>query len=150
MPSQKPFPPKPNFQIPHVKKYKSHSLWSDAAWNALLSYLTSFQNKDALKLFIEIITTPDERAMITRRAAIIERVLNKIHYRAICEELRITPQTLNSLKKALSEKQYRSYRERGKTERTKRTYSPLPEKTKRKSIQKRRTKFGTISMPFPS
>ncbi len=138
-----------HIRIPTIKTHKTRSEWTRAMWDILLSHLCSLKDKGTLKAFMELIVTPHERATIVRRAAAIQQLKHNVRYVDICRELFIAPQTLTSLKKALTEHQYRSYRERGKTERRKKVYSSSPQKSKKIPTRKKRTKYGTISTPFP-
>ena len=77
----------------------------------------------------------------------MERINSRKKYREIAEELWLSPQTISSIKKAVSENSYRSYRERGKTERKKKAYSH--DKISRKKPYGRpvHTKYGTVYLP---
>lgn len=81
------------------------------------------------------------------RVATLEGLASGKSYKKIGEELWLSPQTISSIKKAVSEKLYRSYRDRGKSERKKKTYSTI--KTPRNKPKRvfRRTKYGVLYMP---
>jgi len=82
------------------------------------------------------------------RAATLKELISGKGPRQISRELFISSQTINVIKKAMTENKYRSYLERSKKERKKKEYS-----TDRRPIRKlpkgrpKRTKYGTIYMP---
>ncbi len=83
------------------------------------------------------------------RVAVIERIrLGKRPYQ-IAEELYLSRQTINAIRKTANKEGYRSYRERGKTERKKKIYSVGPEKENKKKYRGRphKTKYGTVYLP---
>ena len=89
-----------------------------------------------------------ERHNVVMRAAALGRINSGERYREIAEALWISPQTVSSLKKALHERSYKSYRERGKSERKKRIYSrDLARKEKKSRGRPVRTKYGTLYLP---
>ena len=77
-----------------------------------------------------------------RRAAALTYIKNGNSYREIGNELWATPQMISALVKALREPSYRSYHERSKTERAKRT-SPISLSSYRPRTKRIRTKYGT-------
>ncbi len=93
--------------IPPVSHYSTHKEWERAAWEILTQ---SPHILDALM-------SPYERRILVMRAAIVHRVHLGKSYREIGDELWCAPQTVSSIKKSLKERQYRSYWQRGKTER---------------------------------
>jgi len=137
-----------NLDIPLIKHHTSRAAWNDAAWETLLAYCVTLKEITTLKSFLELISTPYEQRAMIRRAAVLSRLAHGHSYREIRKELFLTPQTISSLKRALDTQQYRSYRERGKTERKKKIYSPVSQ-TKQTRTRKHRTKFGTITIPLP-
>ncbi|OGY96755.1 MAG: hypothetical protein A2122_00325 [Candidatus Liptonbacteria bacterium GWB1_49_6] len=98
--------------------------------------------------FLDLLVTSNERHNLVVRAAAIERIISGEKYSQIAKELWLSSQTISSIKKALRERSYKSYRERGKSERKTRIYSRDITKKERKSRGRSvRTKYGTIHMP---
>lgn len=126
------------FALPPIDHYSSRKEWEDACWQKIS------KSGD----FLEILVTSYERHGLVMRAAVIESVKLGKRYRQIADELWLSPQTISSIKKAINESGYRSYRERSKTERKKKTYSPDFTSTRKKRHGKPiRTKFGTVYLP---
>lgn len=125
--------------LPSLNNYSSRKEWEDACWQKILKF------KDLL----ESLTTSNERHNLVMRAAVMEAINSGKKYREMAEELYLSPQTISAIKKALKENNYRSYRERGKTERKKKIYSDWS-KPKKKKYRGRpvRTKYGTIYLPY--
>lgn len=125
------------FALPPVHGYPSRKEWEHACWSKLLKS----------KNLIASLVTHNERRNLVMRAAVIDRIHSGNTYRQIGKELWLSPQTVSSIKKAAKEHGYRSYRERGKTERKKRVYSPLTIPIKRLHGRSVRTKYGTVYLP---
>lgn len=123
---------------PPVSNYPSRAAWETACWEKLSA------SRELLRLLI----TAHERRDLVLRAAALDRLLAGKSYRQIGDELWLSPQTVSGIKKVFREKNYRSYLERSKTERKKRTYHPLrrpiPPKPRGRSV---RTKYGTVYIP---
>lgn len=97
---------------------------------------------------MELLATANERHNLIMRAAVIDCMSSGKKFRQIVEELQLSPQTVSSIKKAIRENRYRSYRERGKTERKKKVYSRgTARTTRRRSGRPVRTKYGTVYLP---
>jgi hypothetical protein len=98
---------------------------------------------------LQLLLTSHERRDLVRRAAALEGLVSGKSYRQIGEELWLSPQTINVVKKAINENNYRSYLERSKTERKKRKYSfhPIPSKSRPRG-RPHRAKYGTIYLPY--
>ena len=94
---------------------------------------------------LDSLVTPNERRNIVMRAAIVELISSGKGTRHISRELQISRQTISSVKKITKERSYKSYRERGKTERKKKVYSSHPSKKKPHRYY-RRTKYGKVYM----
>jgi len=125
--------------LPPLDRYSSRQEWEDACWQKIL------KSEDFLKL----LTTRNERHNLVMRAAIIDAINSGKKYREIAEELWLSPQTVSTIKKATKENNYRSYRERGKTERKKKVYSAGPISRRRKHRGRAvRTKYGTVYLPY--
>ncbi|MFH1193008.1 MAG: Trp family transcriptional regulator [Candidatus Jorgensenbacteria bacterium] len=126
------------FTFPSVHNYPSRKEWERACWGKLLKS----------KNLIALLATPNERRNLVMRAAVTERINAGKKYRQIAEELWLSPQTISSIRKALSENGYRSYRERGKTERKKKVYYSLfPPREHQRRGRPVRTKYGTVYLP---
>ena len=128
-----------SFTLPLVSRYSSRQKWEEACWNKILNS----------KGILESAITSYERHNLVMRAAVIERINSGKKYKQIAEELWLSPQTISSINKSISENNYKSYRERGKSERKKKIYSPDPVSNKPKHKGRpRRTKYGTIYLPY--
>jgi len=109
-----------------------------ACWHKIL------KSEELLQLLI----TSYERHNLVMRVAALEGLAAGKSYRQIGRELWLSPQTISGIKKALREKNYRSYLERSKKERKKKKYSFSAASAKsRPSGTPRRTKYGTIYLP---
>lgn len=127
-----------NSALPLINEYPSRKEWEAACWQNIL------RSENLLQLLI----TSHERHIIVMRAATTERLIAGKSYRKIGEELWLSPQTISGIKKAIGEKSYRSYLERSKKERRKRKYSFVPAPARRRRGWPRRTKYGTIYLPY--
>lgn len=124
--------------LPPVSCYPSRKEWEEACWKKIVK---------SEKLLDSLVTSYERRNLVMR-AAVIDRLNSGKRQKEIAKELWSSPQTINSIKKALGEDGYRSYRERGKTERKKKLYSHHPSRKKRKPHGRPvRTKYGTIYLP---
>ena len=125
------------FKLPPLSRYSLRKEWENACWQKLLKSGN----------LLPLLATPNERHNLIMRAAAMERINSGEKYRQIAEELWLSPQTISSIKKAVSENSYKSYRERGKTERKKKVYSH--DKISKRRIHGRpvHTKYGTIYLP---
>lgn len=130
---------KTQFSFPPLSRYSSRTEWEDVCWHKLLKSGSS----------LELLFTSRERHNLVMRAAVINGMNLGKRYRQIAEELWLSPQTISSVKKAVSGSGYRSYRERSKIERKKISYSSNVVPTKKKYRGRpQRTKYGTIYMPY--
>ena len=137
-------------EIPLLANFSSRSAWEEDVWRTLVARFAALREPKELSAALDLLITAKERSLFLRRAATVDRILAGRSYRKISEELWLTHQTISAIKKALKEKKYRSYNERGKTERKKRVYSPgLQSSSNRKDFSKRRvrTKYGTLTIP---
>lgn len=125
--------------LPPVGGYPSRKEWQKACWRKLLKASD----------FLGVLVTSNERRNLVMRAAVMDRLDSGKSYKQIVEELRLSPQTVSSIRKAASGNGYRSYRERGKTERKNRKYDSAPLIPKKPKPRGRpvRTKYGTIYLP---
>ncbi len=128
--------------LPLLKNYPSRKEWEAACWRQI----------SKSEQLLNLSTTSEERHDLVMRIAAISGLISGKSYRKISEEFFISTQTVRSAKKALEDRNYRSYSERGKTQRKKKVYSSGP---KQKSNHKwregkwaHRTKYGTVYMPY--
>jgi len=138
---------KESIAIPSIDNYSSREEWETACWRKIL------ESKELLPLLI----TSHERRDLVRRAAAMDMLISGKSYQEIGNELWVSPQTISVIKKAMNENAYRSYLERSHRERKKRKYSPSLVSAKSSVSAKsrarpygrpRRTKYGTIHMPY--
>lgn len=137
-------------EIPPTAGFPSRSAWEEDVWRILIARFLALREPKELSEALDLFITAKERSLFLRRAAAANRILAGRSYRKIGEELWLTHQTISAIKKALKEKKYRSYNERGKTERKKRIYSPGPQPSgswKNFSGRRVRTKYGTLTIP---
>lgn len=127
--------------LPPLKNYPSRKDWEDACFRRIL------ESKDLLYILFSV----HERRRLVLRAAALEGLASGKSYREISKELWLSLQTVSGIKKAVNDREYRSYAERSKEERKKKRYagggllSPKPKKSKGRP---KRTKYGTIYMPY--
>jgi Trp operon repressor len=126
--------------LPSIDKYSSRKEWESACWQKIL------KSDELLRLLV----TSHEQHNLVMRAATLKEIMSGKGPRQISRELFISLQTIGVVKKSMNENSYRSYLERSKKERKKRKYSARPSVAKPKYLgrRRRRTKFGTIYMPF--
>ena len=122
-----------------IADYSSRKEWEE---NSLQKILES-------KELLSILLTSYERHNLVIRAAVLQGLDVGKGHRQLSRELFVSLQTINSVKKASAENNYRSYSERSKKERKKRKYSTSSFGT----ITKRRgrpvrTKYGIVHMPY--
>jgi len=124
------------FNLPPIKNYSSRKEWEDVCWKIIL------KSRDLLTSVI----TPYERHNLIMRVVAMEKISAGKPYREISRELLLSLQTITSIKKIIERKNYRSYRERGKTERKEKRYTPNKSKIvfREKTI---RTKYGRVRLP---
>lgn len=121
-----------------IDTFSSRKAWEDACWRKLIKS----------PKVLQLITTATERHNFVMRVAARERLQAGVQHRQIARELLLSLQTIGVIKKAAQENSYRSYRERGKTERKKRSYTHnivRPATIRRGKPVK--TKYGTIHIP---
>lgn len=122
-------------KLPRADEYPSRKDWEEASWNIVKTFPE----------LLDSIVTPYEKKAIAMRALALQCFEEGKSYRDISRELWLSLQTLSTIKKGAKEKKYRSYGDRGKTERKKRVYSPM----NRKRVKIRRgaphkTKYGIV------
>ena len=127
------------FALPPINRYSSRQEWEEACWRKIL------KSNNLLKLLV----TSYERRNLVMRATVMAGVNSGKKYKQIAEELWLSPQTISSIKKALRENSYRSYRERSKKERKKKVYSSSPVSSQKRKHHGKpvRTKYGTVYLP---
>ena len=125
-------------QMPSPRDYSSRNEWEAACWEKIVG------SEELLRLVV----TSHERHDIVMRIAALARLVSGVSYQKIGEELWLSPQTISGIKKAVSEKTYRSYLERSKKERKKRVCSTIGEpRWHRPRGTPRRTKYGVLYVP---
>lgn len=123
---------------PPIDAYSSRAEWEAACW----------RNLRESKELLEMLTTVHERRIFVLRAAALDRLISGESYRQIGRELWLSPQTISGIKKAIRENGYRSYLERSKKERKKRSYSPTSKSfAARPHGRTIRTKYGKMRIP---
>jgi len=125
--------------LPPISHYRSREEWEENCWEKIR------KSGELLNL----LATPYERHNLVMRAAVMDRIKSGKSYRQIGEELWLSSQTISGIKKAINRNKYRSYRERGKTERKKRVYSPDTKQIRKKPRGRPvRTKYGIVYLPY--
>lgn len=125
--------------LPPIDSFSSRKEWETACWQKLL------KSEELLKT----LTTSYERHNIVMRAAVSDGFIAGKSYRRISKETQLSLQTIGVIKKAIRERNYRSYLERSKKERKKRKYSAYSVSAKRRLIgTPRRAKHGTICLSY--
>ncbi len=126
--------------LPSIDKYSSRKEWEEACWRKI-------SKSDEL---FPLLITFSERHELIMRAAVLKELLSGKGPRQISRELFISTQTIGAIKKSMNENSYRSYSERGKKERKKKVYSidDRPVRRKWPEGKPKRTKYGTIYMPY--
>jgi len=119
--------------LPPRNNYSSRKDWEEDCWNRITR-----SGK-----FLDTLVTANERRNIVMRAAVAEFLNSGKRPQQISRELLISRQTINSIRKAIKERNYKSYRERGKTEQKKKVWSRYPSK-KKPYRRYRRTKYGKV------
>jgi Trp operon repressor len=135
-----PFP-----DIPPISSFPSRKEWEAAVWKKVLARIHGAPSADALDDLLRILTHSSERRRITARAATMARLAQGISYRKIGNELWLSSQTINVIRKGLSERALKSYRSQP---RNKKSYSPDHQTTRRTHGRYRRTKYGKIRIPY--
>lgn len=125
-----------SIKLPLLRDYSNRTEWEGACWEKIS------ESEALLQSFV----TPNERHEIVMRIAAVEGLFAGKSYRKIAEELWLSPQTISSIKKSLTEKGYRSYP--GRNERKKRVYSSIASGRRRPKGRPKRTKYGTMYMPY--
>lgn len=126
--------------LPSLNKYPSRKEWESACWQKVL----------VSKELLDLLTTSHERHDLVMRAATLKELASGKGPRQISREIFVSLQTIGVLKKAMAENNYKSYLERSKKERKKKVYNIDHRPIRRKWPEGRpkRTKFGTIYMPY--
>jgi len=126
------------FKLPPVGHFHSRRKWEEVCWKKV----------SRSGAFLNLLVTSYERHNLVIRAAAVDRISSGERYRQIANALWLSPQTISSIKKALGERSYKSYRERGKLERKKRIYSSDLSRNEKKSRGRPvRTKYGIVYVP---
>ena len=123
--------------LPSRNLYASRKEWERACWKKVMKS----------EKFLDSLVTSNERRNLVMRAAVTEFVNSGKRPQQISRELQISRQTVSSIRKVVKEGGYKSYRERGKTERKKKVYSYHPSK-KKPYRRYRRTKYGKVYLNY--
>jgi len=126
--------------LPSINECSSRKEWENACWRKII------KSEELLEL---LVTFHERHDLVMRAATLKELALGK-GPRQISRELFISSQTINVIKKAMAENNYKSYLERSKKERKKKVYSIDRRSMRRKWPKGRpkRTKFGTIYVNY--
>lgn len=124
--------------FPLIQLFPSRKEWERACWKIIIK---------SPKIFECIVTVGEQHNLVIRAVAIHYVHLGK-SYQQIAKELLLSPQTICSIRKAMQESTYKSYRERGKIERKKKLYSHTPARPQTiHSGKPVGTKYGKIYLP---
>lgn len=129
--------------LPSRSAFSSRALWENACWKKLVR----------LPNILFLIATTTERRKLIMRTAALDRLRVGMPQLHIARDLQLSRQTIHAIKKAMSEDAYRSYWERGKTERKKRTNAGITVRrvgTQRAATHGKKrvkTKYGTVYLP---
>jgi Trp operon repressor len=124
--------------LPLMDNYSSRKEWEEASWQKIA------RSSDLLLLLV----TSHERHNLVMRAAVLEGLTSGKGQRQLSKEFSLSTQTINAVRKAMSENNYRSYLERSKKERKKRKYSvDLSPRGTRQKGRPVRTKYGILHVP---
>jgi Trp operon repressor len=139
-------------KLPSAKNYTSKNQWQSAAWLILVKELHNLKSLNEVNEILNLIVSPQDKKRITLRAKAINRLEEKISYRKINEELGVSLQTLNNIKKSLQEPEYKGYWQR---ERKEKEQIKQKEKWQKRQARKpfspkryRRTKYGRIRINY--
>lgn len=126
-------------RLPLLKDCSSRKEWEEISWKKILKS----------KKLLRTLVTAYERHILVIRAATMEGLIAGKGQRELSRELFVSLQTINAVKKAMTENNYRSYLQRSKKERKKKEYSTnsFGAITKRRGRPKR-TKYGIVHMPY--
>ncbi len=124
--------------LPLIDKYSLRKEWEEACWQKM-------SKSDGL---LSLLITSSERHELTMRAAVLRELMLGKGPREISRDFFVSTQTIGAIKKSMNENGYRSYSERG--ERKKKVYSIDTRPIRRKWPEGRpkRTKYGTIYVPY--
>ncbi len=120
-----------------LSHYSSRKEWEIASWQVILRSPRT----------LDVLITPYERHGLVMRAAVVDGIRSGKSYKEIGNKLWCSPQTISAIKKALNENKYRSYRERGKTERKKKIYSSSGVRKQEPRGRGVHTKYGIVRLP---
>lgn len=125
--------------LPLISSFSSRKEWEDACWTQLMKS----------PKILHLITTVNERHNLVLRAAALDQLRAGARYTRIAKELWLSPQTISAIQKAAKERSYQSYRERGKSDRKKKSYSHSLTRHHSKARRGKavRTKYGTVHLP---
>ncbi len=123
--------------LPLLGDYSLRKEWEEACWHTIL------KSEELLQLLV----TSHEKRDLVMRAAVMDALAAGQSQRQISRELFPSPQTINGVKKAMVERNYRSYAERSKKERKKKRYDESVTPKPKHRGRPVRTKYGTVYIP---
>lgn len=123
--------------LPNLENFSSKKEWEKASWQKIV---------ESGELLLSLATSNEQHNLVMR-AAVLDGLNFGKGQRQLSRELSLSTQTINVVRKAMGENNYRSYLERSKKERKKRKYSyDLSPRMKHKG-RPVRTKYGTLYIP---
>jgi uncharacterized protein YerC len=138
-----------SINIPLLEDFRSRKEWESVAWRIIVKHLMSAKSQEEFDAYFKVILSPNEKGKMLMRAVAMDRIKRGMNYRDISSELLLSSQTVSAIKKSLRDQVYRSYYNRGKTERKKRVYSrDLSPRSARRLGRRQKTKYGTLRMPL--
>ena len=127
--------------FPEVAKFGSRIQREEMAWRALVRRIAEIKSLPELSRMLALYISRPERRKIVRRALAYALLSEGKSYRAIGEELWLSPQSISAIKKSFRERQYRSRRARGGK---KRVYTIEKSRGTIRMGHYRRTKYGPV------
>ncbi len=124
-------------KLPLLDHFSSRKQWEEACWKIIS------KSKESL----DVLTTSYERRNIILRAAALSYLDLGKKSKQIAEELWLSPQTISSIKKITSGHFYKSYWERGKSDRKRKIYSSSFSKKEKPQGRPTKTKYGVVYLP---
>lgn len=88
--------------MPRVSEKPLPSKVSKAVLQTLKSSLKNLAKEEDAQAFLYDLLTPQEKEMLSKRLAIGILVYQKVHYRQICETLKVTPTTIQKIKTVMA------------------------------------------------
>lgn len=137
--------------IPSVKKTVRSDGYSDRHWSIFLHYASSLSEKELQELFALLIPKGRQKDILKHFIG-IKRIMDGAGYYQIHNELGLSHQTINLLRKSLKNSNYKSYNQifgsSGERARAKRLKSIAREDRKPEPKLYKRTKYGKVRTNF--